>query len=302
MKILFLQDDFWPHGKGGAASVVLNFAKELVKMGHIVSVITTVRNIADEGVSFCGKIKVFSIYTNYHLRWQAYLSLYNPQTVGKVKKILEDERPQVIHAHNLHHYLSYHCLKLAKDAGTKVFLTAHDAMLFHYGKFYEFIETSSLKVSIWQQIKRAKLTYNPIRNIFIKYYLRYVDKIFAVSNCLKEALNQNGIDNVEVWYNWIDVGAWENIMTDENAFKKEFNLEDKKIIFFAAGNSWAKGGQQILLALKEIVKTIPEAQLLIIGSENSYVNSLLKKAIIWWLNHNIVVTGQLEGSRLKSAY
>ena len=58
------------------------------------------------------------------------------------------------------------------------------------------------------QIKKYKRRYNPFRNLLIRHYLTYVDKIFSVSNALKEVLERNGIQNVETVYNGIDVSSF----------------------------------------------------------------------------------------------
>ncbi len=47
MKILILSDDFPPFSLGGAGSVALNIARGMLKNGHTVSVITSVRNIKE---------------------------------------------------------------------------------------------------------------------------------------------------------------------------------------------------------------------------------------------------------------
>ena len=147
MKILILSDGFPPVHAGGAEVIAFNLSKGFQKLGNHVYVITTVREKSKVGKFDYQGIKVFRIYSNYHERWRAYLSLYNPQTVGHVKKIIKQIRPDVVHTHNIHHYLSYYSLRIAKKYSKAVFLTAHDVMLFHYGKLVEFVNQSDLSVS-----------------------------------------------------------------------------------------------------------------------------------------------------------
>jgi len=289
MKILFLSDDFPPESFGGAGIVAFNLAYGLQKLRHQIFVITTVRERSDEGDIDYQGLKIFRIYSKYHERWRAYLSLYNPQTVEKIQKLIKQIKPDIIHAHNIHYYLSYHCLKIAKKYSRAVFLTAHDAMLFHYGKLSEFVNPNDLsipqrfnyKINHWQQIKKYKKRYNPFRNIIIRYYLKYVDKIFAVSYALKDALNQNGIYNVEVIHNGIDVDEWQVEAKDIEAFKKRFSLKNKKIIFFGGRISNLKGLQQIERAMIKIKEEIPESFLLKVGLQG---------------------IGWLAGNTLKAAY
>jgi len=263
MKILFLEDNFPPYNNvGGAGTVASSLAYELKKKGNDVFVITSVQDKSNEGSVEDNGLKVFKIYSKYHIRWQAYLSLYNPRTVEKIKKIIEQISPDVVHAHNIHYYLSYHALKLAKQSGAKVFLTAHDAMLFHYGKV-----DNANKISPWAQLKKYKLRYNPFRNLVIKSCLKYVDQIFAVSFALKDALVQNGIKNITVIHNGIDVNCWELAPSVVEGFKEKYGLLGKELVLFGGRISLAKGSRQALLALELVRQKIPEAELMVLGRE-----------------------------------
>ena len=226
MKILYLNDDWPPEAVGGAVRVASDLAWKVAERGHEVEIITTVRNRREEGVFKEKGVIVHRIYANYHERWRAWLSLYNPQTVGKVKKIISEFKPEVVHAHNIHFYLSYVCLKIAKKSGAKVFLTAHDAMSFSYGKLKtkKFLERGNYHLGFWDRLKQAKKRLDPFREFFIRYYLKYVDKIIAVSEALKNAFGQNGIKGVEVLYNGIDISKWRIKEGEIERFKTENEL------------------------------------------------------------------------------
>lgn len=310
MKILFFSDDFPPTSFGGAGIVAARLATRLQELGHTVLVVTCVQDKKEEWTTNLGTLPVHRVYSKYHERWIAYRSLYNPDTIRKVKKIIADFKPDVVHAHNIHRYLSYASLKIAKQSKAKVFMTAHDVMSFHYGKLTEFVDPKDLscpdtfdyKISSWQQIKTYKRRYNPFRNIVIRYYLQYVDKIFAVSNALKEALNQNGIGNVEVIHNGIDVNEWDTEVSDVQGFKEKHNLSDKKIILFGGRLSDAKGGKQALLLLGLVLKKIPNAFLVVIGQKNDYAQRIIEIAKQKGIEKNIIFTGWISGDELKAAY
>ena len=203
MKILYLSDDFPPDNLGGAGVVAHNLAKAFKELGHDIYVVSTTQDKSKEGSYVQDGFKIYKIYSRYHRRWRAYFSLYNPQTVKKVSKIIADIKPDVIHAHNVHYHLSYHCLKIAKDSGARVILTAHDTMLYSYGKVYD-----GSKIPLFKDAWDHKLRFNPLRNLIIKYYLRNVDKIAAVSDALRRALINNGIKNVETIHNGINLDDW----------------------------------------------------------------------------------------------
>lgn len=310
MKIVILSDDFPPKSFGGAGMVAFEQARELVRVGHEVVVITTTQKKGDIVEIHLEGMVVYRLYAKYHERFRAYYSLYNPQTIAQFKMILHEICPDIVHAHNLHNYLSYHCLKIAKQMGANVFITAHDVMLFHYGKLVEFINVNDFscpnkfkyKISPFQQLKKYKKRYNPLRNVLIKYYLGYVDKIFAVSDALMEALNQNDIKNVQVIYNGIDVDRWLLDGAQKERFKEKYNLNDKKVILFGGRLSGAKGGHQAILALEEVIKSVPGAVLLVMGEENAYTKEVRKIVNEKGIDNHLVFTGWISGDDLKAAY
>lgn len=306
MKILFLSEEFPPAIQGGSAIVVYNLANELKNRGHDVFVITAVSNKLDPGEEIFKGIKVFRVYANYHPRWQAWLSLYNPKNVRQVEKIIKEIKPDIIHAHNIHYLLSYHCLKVAKKYAQAVFLTVHDVMLFNYGKFFPKKRDFIVKVNILEQIKSARKRYNPWRNLMIRHYLKYADKIFAVSDSLKEFLAANKIKNAVTIYNGLRVEDWQIESAAVKQFKEKHKLANppaggKKVIFFGGRLSGAKGGDQLLHALALVKKELADFVLLVAGEENDYTGRMKNLVKELGLADQVIFTGWL-GQEVKAAY
>lgn len=302
MKILILSDNFPPESPGGAGIIAYNLAKRMQKSGHEVYIITTTQKKPLVAVSNFGNLKIYHIYSSYHPRWQAYLSLYNPQTVSKVKKIIKKIKPDIVHAHNIHHYLSYYCLKIAKKNSKAVFLTTHDAMLVHYEKLMPKDENCFYKITIWDQIKVARKRYNPFRNIIIRHYLKYADKIFAVSSSLKKLLKINGIKNVETIYNGINIDSWRIDKARVEKFKKKYNLINKKVTILTARLIEAKGGDQLIKFLALVNQKFPNLVLLIVGREWAYTEKIKKLADKLGIRDKVILSGQLKEKELKIAY
>lgn len=301
LKILLLTDNFTPEKLGsGSGAVVYSLAKKLLKNNHKIFIISTVQNKSEEGESNFKGIKIFRIYSNYHPRWQGWRSLYNFQIIPRVKKIIKEIKPDVVHAHILHYYLSYHCLRIARKYAKSVFLTIHDVMPIHYGKLMP--KNENYKISIWTQIGEAKKRYNPFRNIIIRHYLRYVDKIFAVSNSLKKVLEIHNIKGTEVIYNGIDVNDWETDTEKIRKFKQEHNLQNRRAIFFCGRLSGAKGGDQILKAVALIKDKIKNITLLIAGQKNQYVEEMEELVKELGIEKNVIFTEWLKPDELKTAY
>jgi glycosyltransferase involved in cell wall biosynthesis len=289
MKIVFLSDEFPPEALGGAGIIAYEDAKALAQKGHEVLVITTTRNKRASGILFEGKIKIHRLYSDYQERWRAYISLNNILLTGHIKKILDEFKPDIVHAHNIHWNLSYKSLKIAKKSGAKVFLTFHDLMSVSYGKFYP--------------DKKEKMSfgrYNPFRNYLIKKYLSYADRLFSVSESVKLVLEEKGIKNITTLYNGIDVNNWITEKTNITDFKKKFSLENKKVIMFGGRLSGAKGGILALEALGKVIQRVPDAVLLVVGSASNGGKRIKDKAHELGLDNYVIFTGAIPHGDMKN--
>jgi glycosyltransferase involved in cell wall biosynthesis len=297
MKILFLQDDFPPHSLGGAGNVAFTLAKALQGHGHTVAVVTATEQQEDIVESTYEGLRVFTLRHTSHVRWEAYGSLFSPRKSRAIQKILRDFKPDVVHAHNIRR-LSYYALKLAKRSGAKVILTAHDSMLFHYGK----LGADELQASPVAQLKKYRLRYNPVRNLVIRLYLRYVDRIVAVSGALKEALERNGISGVEVVHNGIDAAAWDVAPAIVEECMQKHGLADTKPILFGGRLSPAKGGEQAVRMLAQVVAHEPKARLVIMGRKNAYAEEMERLAKELGVAQHLVFVGWVADETLRALY
>ena len=304
MKILYFSDEFPPAVTGGAAIVAYDFAVALLKKGHEVFVITASQDRSRAGESEIDGIKIFTLFSKSPVFLRHYLSAWNPFLAGKIKKILKEIKPDIVHVHNIHTHISYSALKIAKKSGAKVFLTAHDTMLVSYGKAYFPCGEKNFRVTAWLNMKTAGKRYNPFRNMAIKYYLRYVDKVFAISASLKNLLAQNGIKS-EVLHNGIDAGVWTKpLESDIQNFKKKFGITDKKVVFFGGRLSGAKGGLQIIKAFSRVIKLLPnkDAVLVIAGRETSGKHKMEEFIKNFGVSDYVVFTGWLGREEMKTAF
>lgn len=299
MKIVYLTDDFPPKSFGGAGIIAFNIAKAVKNKGHNVFIITTTQKKEEEGVFEYEGLKIYKIYSNYHERWRAYVSIYNFFVIKKVERILAEIKPDIIHVHNIHYYLSYYSLVISKKYAKGVFLTAHDAMLFAYGKIKDEI---GHKVNILRQILDYKFRYNPFRNFFIKKYLKNIDKIFVVSSSLNVALNNNNINNTEIISNGIDVKNWVIEHKKLDLFKKKYNFENKKVILFGGRLSGLKGGEVVIEAMKKIVEKNNKIMLMIVGQKNNFAEKMLARAGKLRIENNILFTGWIDHDDIKYVY
>lgn len=303
MKILFLSDDFPPASFGGAGISTYELALGMKKVGHEVFVITTCRKVSEAGESEYHGLTVFKIASDYAPRWRAYISLYNRLVVCQVAHILKEIKPDVVHANNIHYYLSYHCLKIAKKYAKAVVFTARDVMTFNFGKLEtpQYLKDFDSRTTVCGHIRQAKKGYNPFRNFCIKKYLTYVDKRYAVSFALQKALTQNGIKDVDVIHTGADVEQWSVNENEKILFKKKFGLENKKVILFGGRLSGSKGGQKVLMAMSEIVNEVSDTVLLIVGSVDNYVMQMKEEASKLGIGDSLVFTGWMARDEIQYA-
>ncbi|HRZ30068.1 MAG TPA: glycosyltransferase family 4 protein [Candidatus Paceibacterota bacterium] len=304
MKIIFLSDDFPPQSFGGAGISTYDLAIGMKEAGHQVFVITTCRKKDEAGEFNFNGLEVFKIASNYPGKWRSYLSLYNPFVVWRVKELLKKIKPDVVHVNNVHFYLSYYCLKLAKKYSKVVVFTARDVMTFNFGKLntQRYLENFDAHTTWLDHLKQAGKRWNPFRNFFIRKYLKFADQIFAVSKALKEALEQNGIRDVEVMHSGIDIDLWQVSEVEKVFYRKKYNLENKKVILFGGRLSGAKGGGKTLLALVEVAKVVPEVVLLVVASLDNYTNQLKRDAERLGVGDKLIFTGWVGRDEIKYIY
>ncbi len=296
MKILFLADFIPPRNIGGPGKRNFEVATRLTKLGHEVFFITSCQKKEQEIEEERDGIKIFNVYSRYPVYLRDYLSIYNPFVVSKVKKIIKRIRPEVVHADIVHTHLSYSCLKIAKKYSKAIFIHARDFMMFNYGKFFpkeRDCEEINYKVNWLDNLKAAKKRYNPFRNILIKRYLKYIDKIFVVSRELEKALNQNGINNTTVLHNALPISGKE----------PEFSGFELKTIFLYGRINEAKGVYALLDCFPLVKKEVPQAKIIFAGADEDEKDKIksyvLEKNID---SKDIKVFGWINKEKIEEIY
>lgn len=304
MKIAFLNDDFPPQSFGGAGISTYELARGMREAGHDVSVITTCRKESEAGECDYDGLKVFKIASDYPSRWRWYVSLYNRPVVQQIEKLLKKIRPDIVHVNNVHFYLSYRSIKVAKRYARAVVMTFRDVMSFNFAKLQtkKYLEHFDYKTTWLDHLKQTRKRWNPFRNFCIKKYLKYPDKLFAVSATLKEALQQNDIGNVEVIHTGADVAEWRTTQEEATLYKNKYGLENKKVVLFGGRLSDAKGGRQVLEAMVMVADEFPEAVLVIAASIDGQTEEMKKEATKKGIGNKLIFTGWAEREDMKYLY
>jgi len=304
MNILLLNDDYPPYASNSVAEITHTQAKKFTALGHSVTVLTTHRK--EDNPQVQRDKQVISIPVSYKMSLRHWLSIHNRSVSKMLNEILKEVQPDIIQAHNIHTYLTYDSLRIARKYTDKIFLTMHDVMSFSFGRLAtdKYLESkgSQLHLSPYHQYKQVRLMWNPIRNICIKKALTNVSKIIAVSKALEDALHANGILNTIVIHHGINTTAWKSNPKKTKAFRNSHNLNGKKIILFGGRLSIDKGGVALLHALEKIIQQEPLAMVLIIGDKKKWGELMSYANASKEVRSHCVCTGWIHTTELPVAF
>ena len=303
MKILLLNDDFPPESYGGAAVIVKRLAEMLAK-NHQVLVLTTSKKKSSTSTHEGYQLKTLKI--DYPSRWRWYRSLYNPAVNPQLKKILADFKPDVVNAHNIHSYLTYHSLKLAKAQGAIVIFTSHDVMPLFYNRLTKFIDTDNDSIpdtidphfrfftTAWQ----TKTEFNPLRNPIIKHYLNtYTDHIVTVSQALHHLYLQNGYNHTTVINNCINIQDWQVSPLNLTKFRLKHHIPTSPTLFYGGRIRSDKGS---LAAIKTL--TFNSNIKLVVAGDDRGVTEMKDYARWLGVTNRIIFLGNIPIKDMKFVY
>lgn len=304
MRLLLLSDRIPPENRGGAGKVAWNLALGLRAAGHDVHVIA-----ATLGASFHDTrdgIPTHHLHSHYPERWRGWLALYNPQTVGQVRRLIEQIRPDVVNAHNIHAELSYACLTVAHRLGIPTVFNSHDVMPFAYARLRHFIDPARAGVASpaayrlppLYNLRQMRFRYNPFRNLAIRYILsHHADARISVSEAHRQTLEANGLPPFQVVYNGIDPHALDVSSEIIDGLRARLGLAGRRVILFAGRLTRDKGSRQLLQALRRVVVSVPDALLLVLSSVAFNEPEFSDLA-----ERHMRIGGWLDGAELAAAY
>lgn len=298
---------------GGAEVVAHRLATRYASRGHEVGVLTTTRHGTQivEQIASPREIAVFSVQTSYPKLLRPYFSLYNPAVTATVQSVVSDFRPDVVHAHNVHRYLSYHSLTLCKHAGVPVVLTLHDAMSVDYGRFVQAYrhhptdidEVPDYRVKLLPTVLRYHVQYCPFRNPVIRRELRRsVDVRCSPSRALAAFLQTNGISCDAVIPNGIDPGEYADQPGQSISHPIAATQPEEPSITVPGRLNTDKGIFQALEAVGLLRDRGVACRLVLLGGARGQDKHFDRRVLELRLEDRVTYTGWLGGSDLVAAY
>ncbi|MBE6317610.1 MAG: glycosyltransferase [Bacteroidales bacterium] len=258
MKKILLVSKFY-YTRGGAEVVAINMANDLVKRGYEIGVFTMdyPQNLSPKNfytasqVDFAGGLKD---KIKFAMRTMGY---YGIET--SFKKALQDFKPDIVHLHNVHSYLSPVVVKIAKQFGCKVVWTLHDYKLacpayscLNRGKICEKCFTSKINVikerCFKENLPASVLAYFEAKKWNVAKLQRYVDYFICPSSFIKRQMLKAGLkeEKLKVVCNFVDPVKLEQL--------KNVEISDKRDDFYVyVGRlSEEKGVATLLKAAKKL--------------------------------------------------
>jgi glycosyltransferase involved in cell wall biosynthesis len=247
-------------------------------------------------------LDIFRLRSSYPARLRPFATVANPLTLRGVGQVLDDFRPDVVHAWNVHQHLSYASLAVARRRGIPTVLTFQDALPFCYTKYHCYIDRGapcparpdyranprscrSCRASFWLF---------PPRNASIRALLsRSVSRRVAVSRALAEALADNELGQADVIHNGLPLGDLPPPADAVEAMRGRLELGDEVVV--SGGRMGFFKGQHLLLeAFAVLARRRPAAQLVFAGRDDDwYVKQLKQRASDLGLQQRVRFSGFL---------
>lgn len=191
MKILMINKYLYP--RGGAETYLIRLAKLLTDHGHEVIFFSQKdpRNIPnDQEQYFIDQLDFTNIKFSTFLRFPRVIWSFKAQRM--VSAMIEREKPDIVHIHNIYHQLSPSVIYAAKRAGLPIVMTVHDFKLIapNYTLFSDPKYRPHQRPAWWLFAQSIDFTIHRI----LRTYRRLIDVFIAPSAFVRDRLIEHGFD------------------------------------------------------------------------------------------------------------
>lgn len=228
---------------------------------------------------------------------------YSFEAKRKMRELLEDFKPDIVHIHNIYYYISPSILAVIKKRKTPIVQTVHDYQLispclnlFSNGRvnentkkhrYYKAVLSKSIKGSYVASLMAVIASY--IQHIF-RLYERHVDYFITPSKFMGKKLTEYGFDAKKI----IHLPNFTNFSLSKTPNKQR---KEKYVLYF--GRLDEQKGAMFLL---EVAKNLPQVKFRMIGK---YPDEKTKIKIKNFLSKhsmkNVTVLKHQETGRLQQS-
>jgi len=283
MKILMLSWEYPPKNVGGLSNHVYYLSKALEKLGNEVHVVTCFEGESplesiDSGV-FVHRVIPYNINTSDFTKWVMHLNFSIIEEV--VKLIGKQGKFDVIHAHD---WLTSYAAKTLKNSfNIPMVCTIHAT---EHGR------NGGIRTELQSYISSAEwmLTYEAW-------------KIVACSNYMEEEINQvlsAPLDKINIIPNGVDAEDFE-LDFDDLEFRRNYALDNEKIVFFIGRHVYEKGVQILIDAAPDIINSYKDIKFVIAG-KGDMTEELKEKVKYFGLENKVLFTGYMDDETKKKMY
>jgi glycosyltransferase involved in cell wall biosynthesis len=309
MRVLFLCEVGDP-GVGSSTRMMYQHAARLRELGHATAAVATVRNVGEATPTTIQGMTVFRLQSDYPVRFRAWRSLHNRVIDRPFAAVLEEWRPDVVHAHLVHTHIGYHALTQARRFGARVVFTAHDVMTFCYQKLTCFHggeahggKLFDVEARLSKCIPCQRFRFRPGRNQRILEVLRRdVDAVTVVSNALGEVLRANDVPVHTTVHNALKLAPTPPAEDAVAAFRARQGLAGKQVLAIGGRLHEQKGVGKLLEMLALLAPKFPDLRLLVMGKREVYDGEFAPRAAALGVADRVVPTGWLGPDELPLAY
>jgi len=259
MKIAYFTDTYLPN-VDGVVTCLLNYRKELEKMGHEVYIFSpgSKKDKAenrDKNVHYFTSA-TFKPYPDYRL------SLFPfPSAVKRVREI----RPDIVHSHGI------------ATTGLAAINCAHELKVPAIASFHTMVPEATHYLT--RNAGMQKIL-EDVAWTYLKWYYGFFDTVLVPSKYVEGILRAKGITNTMMLPSGIDVKAFAK--ADGDAVRRKHSLGKKKIILHVGRLVMEKNLDLLINEAHSIVNKQPNARFLIVGkgpSEEYYKNAVRMKGL-----------------------
>ena len=300
MKILQV-NKFYYQGEnaGGTGRYFFNLINLLENYGHQIQIFSTKdrRNASSSYSSyFIEKQDFANPKINTQSLKKALGFIYSFEAKKKIAKLIQDEKPDIVHIHNIYHHITPSILPVLKKANLPIIQTLHDFHLISpnynlyaknkthescsHGHYWKAIFHKCIKDSYSASLLMVlKMYFEKITKI----YLKNVDYFIAPSRFLRDKYIENGFPAAKI----IFLPPFINI----SQFAPRFS-PGKYILYF--GRLHPQKGVRLLV---DAVAGLPQVKLKIVGSgeEKQELTRLIKEKKL----ENVKLLGEKSSAILK---